>query len=305
MARRLPPLNALRAFEAAARHLSFTLAADELFVTQAAVSHQVKNLEQHLGYALFRRLNRGLLLSEEGQTLFLTVRDSLNAIATTLERLGEHEAEGVLMVSTMDSLAATWLIPRMNRFRTLWPDIDVHLHTSDSVVDFSRENIDMAVRYGGGHWPGLRVDQLMTEEISPVCAPALLADGPPLNSPGDLRHYRLLHDDHHQDWRTWLAAAGATGVDHTKGEFYHHSNLVIQAAIGGQGVALGRSVLVAEALERGLLVRPFDISLPSNLAHYVVAPERTAERPKVKAFRDWLLAEARALDTPEMKAPEA
>ncbi len=292
MPRRLPPLNALRAFEAAARHLSFTRAADELSVTQAAVSHQIKGLEGRLGVSLFRRLHRKLLLTEAGQALFPPVGEALDGIADAVSGLSAAQSAGILTVSTMDSLAANWLVPRLGRFRARLPDIDVHISTTDELVDFSRDAVDLAIRYGRGEWPGLRVERLMTEEVFPVCSPALLEGGPPLAKPAHLRHHTLLHDALREDWRMWLMAAGVEGVDAARGPGYGHSYLVVQAAIAGEGVALGRSVLVADALAEGRLVRPFDVSLPVEFAYYVVCPEDLAESPKVKPFRDWLLEEA-------------
>ena len=294
MSRRLPSLNGLKAFEAAARHLSFTRAAAELNVTQAAVSHQVKALEESLGLALFRRLNRALLLTDEGQALLPPLSEALDRMALAVDGLARREETGTLTVRTLDSFAAGWLVRRLGRFRALYPDIEVRIAISDHLVDFTRDDVDMAVRYGRGEWPGLDSTRLMTEEIFPVCSPALLADGPPLEKPPDLRRHTLLHDEMREDWRMWLLAAGVGGVDPTRGPGYHHSNLVMQAAMAGEGVALGRSVLVADELAAGRLVKPFDVSLPAEYAYYVVYPEAAAGRPKVRALRDWLLAEAGA-----------
>jgi LysR family glycine cleavage system transcriptional activator len=292
MARRLPPLNALRVFEAAARHLSFTRAAEELNVTQAAVSHQIKGLEARLGLKLFHRLNRALLLTDQGQAYFPPVRDALDTLAQATERLGATDTAGRLTVSTLVSFAANWLVPRLGRYRALHPEIDVRITTSDFLVEFAREDVDLAIRYGGGDWRGLDAARLMTEEVFPVCSPGLLDRGPPLRDPSDLRHYTLLHDEMREDWRMWLMAAGATDIDATRGPSFSNSNLVVQAAIAGEGVALGRSVLVADDLDAGRLVRPFEMSLPGEFAYYVVCPEATAGRPKIEAFRDWLLDEA-------------
>jgi len=292
MSRRLPPLNALKAFEAAARHLSFTKAADELHVTQAAISHQVKSLEEFLGMALFRRMNRALLLTEEGQTLLAGVGEALDLIAQTADKLHRHDHAGMLTVGTMDSLAATWLVPRLGRFRKLHPDIDVRISTSDYIADYLRDGIDMGVRYGRGVWPGMDVDYLMAEEVFPVCSPGLLENGPPLETPNDLRHYTLLHDDMRIDWRMWLMATGATDVDTDRGPGFQHSYLVYQTAVAGGGVALARSVMVESELADGRLVKPFDFSLPANYAYYVVTPKSNVDKPKVRAFRNWVLEEA-------------
>ena len=292
MARRLPPLNALRSFEAAARHLSFTRAAEELNVTQAAISHQVKGLEERLGVVLFRRLNRSLLLTDAGQSYLPEVRDAFDRIAEATWRITAHDSVGVLTVSVLPSFAAKWLVQRLGRFREAHPDIDVHVAPSDDLVDFARENVDLAIRYGQGEWPGLRADRLMTEEVFAVCSPNLLQGPHPLRAPADLRHHTLLHDDLRIDWRMWLMAAGVDGVDSRRGPGFTDSSMVIQAAVEGQGVALGRSALAAADLAAGRLVKPFDISLPAAVAYYVVCPEATAGRPKIVAFREWVIAEA-------------
>lgn len=292
MARRLPPLNALKAFEAAARHLSFTKAAEELFVTQAAISHQIKTLEDFLGLPLFRRLNRSLILTYEGQLLLPAMSEALDLIMVTTDRLHRHQHSGMLNVATMDSLAANWLVPRMGRFRRENPDIDVRVSTSDQLIDYARDGIDLGIRYGRGDWPGMHVTHMMTEEVFPVCSPKLLEEGPPLKKPDDLKHYTLLHDDMREDWRMWLMAVGATEVDPTRGPGFKHSNIVYQAAIVGDGVALGRSVQVADELERGRLVKVLDFALPANYAYWIVSPLSSADSPKVKLFREWLLAEA-------------
>ena len=300
MGRRLPPLNALRAFEAAARHLSFTRAAEELNVTQAAISHQVKALEERLGVRLFRRLNRALLLSEAGQGYLPPVRDALDAIAEATERLVARDGSGALTVSINPSVAAMWLVPRLMRFRAAHPEIDVRISADDRLADFARDDVDLAIRYGRGVYPGLHVVRLMTEDVFPVCSPALLGGPNPLRRPEDLRHLTLLHDDPIDvasgeamaDWRMWLLAARVEGVDPVRGPAFSHSNLLLQAAIDGQGVALGRTLLVAAEIAAGRLVKPFELSLPASFAYYIVCPEATAERPKIVAFRAWLIEEA-------------
>ena len=188
--------------------MSFTRAADELKVTQAAISHQIKGLEARLGMTLFRRLNRALLLTEAGQSLFLAVNEALELIAAAVDRLHRHDQTGEVTVTTMDSFAATWLVPRLGRFRKLHPEIDIRITTSDVSIDFARETVDLGVRYGYGDWPGLHVEKLMTEELFPVCSPALLETGPPMKKASDLSRYTLLHDDMRIDWRMWLMAAG-------------------------------------------------------------------------------------------------
>lgn len=294
MSRRLPPLNALRAFEAAARHLSFTRAAEELHVTPAAISHQVKALEEHLGVKLFRRLNRALLLTDAGQACLPGLKEGFDRLAEVTERVRAQDRAGPLTVSVLPSFAARWLVPRLGRFVAAHPDIEVRLVASDALADFARDEADVAVRYGGGAWPELRADRLFTEDIFPVCSPVLLAGPHPLRTPADLCHHTLLHDqDLREDWRMWLLAAGVSGLDPARGPSFSHTSLLLQAAADGQGVALGRSVLVADDVAAGRLARPFDISLPAGFAYYVVYPERAADRPNIQALRDWLLGEAR------------
>ena len=294
MARRLPPLNALRAFEAAARHLSFTRAAAELHVTQAAISHQVKALEDYLGRQLFRRLNRALLLTDDAQAYLPSVSRAFTLLNEATSNLLSKHTPGPLTVSALPSFAARWLVPRLGRFRQIRPDIDLRIDPSAELSDFAGGDVDVSIRYGRGKYPGLRTDWLMTEDIFPVCSPLLLAGMHPLREPGDLEHHVLLHDDGHGDWRTWLLAAAADGVDPTRGPIFTDSGMLIQAAMAGQGVALARGVLAADELAAGRLVRPFALSLPTAYAYYLVCPQDRAEQPKIAAFRDWLLGEARS-----------
>lgn len=294
MSRRLPPLNALRAFEAAARHLSFTRAADELHVTQTAISHQIKALEERLAVRLFRRLPRGLLLTEEAQRYLPPVRDAFDQIAAATEQLGAGGSSGRLTVSVLPSFAAKWLVPRLGRFRATHPDLDLRISASSQLVDFARDDVDIAIRMGRGRYPGLRVDRLFGESMLPVCAPKLLSGAHPLRRPEDLREHVLLHDDDHTGWQLWLELSGVEGVDPTRGPIFTDSAMVVQAAAEGQGVALARRVLAAGDLAAGRLVQPFEVSLPHDLAYYLVSPEATAEQPRIKAFRAWLLAEAEA-----------
>jgi LysR family glycine cleavage system transcriptional activator len=304
MARRLPPLNALRAFEAAARHLSFTKAAEELFVTQAAVSHQIKALEAALDVQLFRRFNRRLMLTDAGQAYLPPLREALDGIAAATDRLRAAEQTGSLKVSVLPSFAAKWLLPRLSRFRDRHPDIDVLVSASNALVDFAREEVDIAIRYGFGSYPGLQVDFLMGDRIFPVCSPRLLESGPPLQVPSDLRHHTLLHDadalaTESESWRIWLEAAGISGVDPSRGPGFSDSSMLLQAAIDGQGVALGRWALAALDLDAGRLVQPFGPSIPSNLNYFVVTPRAAGVRPKVHLFHDWLLEEAaESLESP-------
>ncbi len=293
---RLPSLKALRAFEAAGRHMSFTRAAQELHVTQAAVSHQIKALEEELGLQLFRRGHRGLLLTDAGQAYLPELRAAFERIALATERLRAQDASGALTVSVLPSFAARWLVPRLSRFRRRHPEIDVRLSATDQLADFDRDDVDLAIRYGTGQQPGLVAVRFLTEEFFPVCSPTLLEETPggppPLRQPSDLRWHTLLHDDMRMDWAMWLMAAGVEGVDPRRGPAFTDSGLLLQAAVEGQGVALGRSALAADDLASGRLVKPFEISLPAEFAYYIVYPERSAHRPKIVQFRDWLIEES-------------
>jgi len=300
MAERLPPLTAVRYFEAAARHLSFTKAAQELHVTHSAISHQIKALEEWLGVPLFRRLNRSLMLTEAGQAYARPVRESLEKLGEASRALRAREQTGTLTVSVMPSFAAKFLVPRLGSFRHAHPDIDVRISASERLVDFAREDVDVAVRSGRGNWPGLRVDWLARENLFPVCSPKLLSGPIPLATPADLLKHTLMHDSDWPDsmWTRWLSVAGVKTESAKSSLSFNYSNLMIQAAIDGLGVALAQEALVRDDLASGRLVRPFDIDMPSDYANYVVTPEATADRPKVKAFRDWLLAEIAASQAP-------
>ncbi|MDF2367736.1 MAG: transcriptional regulator GcvA [Sneathiella sp.] len=291
---RLPPLKALRSFEAAARHLSFSKAAEELFVTPAAVSHQVKALEDWLGVSLFKRLNRAVILTNEGQNYVVNIRNGLEMIGSATEKIMQEDASGALHVDTLPSFAARWLLPRLSRFRDEHPDIDVRLSASDHLTDFNREDVDVVIRYGHGNYPGLRVDNLLTEEVMfPVCSPSLFEGKHPLRTPEDLKYHTLLHDDMRIDWQAWLTMAGVVDVDPKKGPSFNDSSMLLTAAMEGQGVALGRSTLAADDLIAGRLVQPFDIQpMQAGHAYYLVSPEDMADRPRIAAFRRWILEEA-------------
>ena len=292
----LPSLNGLRAFEAAARHLSFTRAATELHVTQTAISHQIRRLEEQLGLRLFLRRNRALALTPEAQAYLPAVRAAFGDLREATERLRRRERQSVLTVSTMASLAAKWLLPRVAAFQEAHPGIEVRLSASIHLVDFRREEVDMAVRYGHGHWPGLRADWLMSEDIFPVCSPALLKGQRALRKPEDLAHHTLLHNTGlREDWRLWLTAAGLPpALAQKRSLVFSESFMALQAAIDGLGVALARSAFVEADIRAGRLVAPFDLSLPDKAGFYVVAPEETADAPKIKLFREWLVASVAA-----------
>ncbi|MEK9722394.1 MAG: transcriptional regulator GcvA [Rhodospirillaceae bacterium] len=294
MGRNLPSLNALRAFETAARHLSFTKAAEELFVTQAAVSHQIKHLEAQLEAQLFRRLNRELRLTDAGQILLPVVSEALDLMVGGVERVRRGRSEGRLTVTTLESIAATWLVPRLANFRALHPEIDFSLSIADHVVDFDRDRVDMAVRYGPGGWPGCSAIKLSDEEIFPVLSPSLLAKGPQLRTPADLLKFPLIFEDLNETWEDWFRRAGVSVPRVPGGTFLPHSNLVMQAVMAGEGVALGRSFLINPEIAAGRLVRPFDVAVPAINSYWVVAPTGAEGQPKVRAFRDWIVAETKA-----------
>jgi LysR family glycine cleavage system transcriptional activator len=288
----LPSLNGLRAFEAAARHRSFTRAAAELNV--------IRRLEEQLGVRLFTRLNRALQLTPAAESYLPAVRAAFEDLRQATERLHRRDRDELLTVSTIASLAAKWLLPRVALFQETHPGIEVRLTASTHLVDFRREEVDMAVRYGRGHWPGLRADWLMAEDIFPVCSPALLRGEKPLREPKDLVHHTLLHATlAREDWQLWLTAAGLpTGLAAKRGLTFDQSFMAIQAAIEGHGVALGRTPIVEADIAAGRLVVPFDLVLPAEAGYYVVAPAETADAPKIALFRNWLLASVAATPHP-------
>jgi LysR family glycine cleavage system transcriptional activator len=292
MLRRLPSLNALRAFEAAARHQSFTKAADELSVTQGAVSHQVKALEQELGLRLFARERQRLVITDAGRTYLEVVRDAFDRLAVGTNQLLQRQAAGVLTVTTSPNFAAKWLVHRLGRFAETHADIDLRLSASLQHVDFAREDIDLAVRHGDGNWPGLHVTRLCSEKLFPVCSPALARGRVPLRSAADLRRHALLHVNDRGDWARWLNAAGIKGVASDRGPIFNQASIAIDAAIDGQGVALARTALAAWDLLSGRLVRPLAFGLKANYAYWIVCPKVVANLPKIAIFREWLLAEA-------------
>jgi LysR family glycine cleavage system transcriptional activator len=299
--RRLPPLTSLRAFEAAARHLSFEKAGDELAVTASAVGQQVKALETWLGRPLFRRLpSKGVALTGVGERYAGSLSDLLDRLHEATARVLRTENSRVVTVSTLPSFAVNWLVPRLGRLREHYPDLDVRVSLSTGRTDFTREDVDVVVRFGRAPWPGLRSDLLMEETFFPVCSTALLNDPErPLREPSDLRHHTLLHEvidavPDYITWDRWLAALGVEGIDTSRGPRFQHTFLSLQAAASGQGIALATSVLIGDYLDAGRLARPFEQEVKGTYQYHIACPETSADRPAIVDFRTWLLAEARA-----------
>ncbi len=292
MLRRLPALNALKSFEAAARHESFTRAAEELFVTQGAVSHQVKALEQELGVRLFNRERQRLVITESGRQYLAVIRDAFDRIAIGTERLTQRRGAGALTISTSPDFAAKWLVHRLGRFSADHPDIELTVSATMHHVDFAREEVDLAVRHGDGHWPGLHVERLCAERLFPVCSPKLLAGRRRLSRPADVLKFPILHLESSREWSRWLEAAGVAGADRVRGPVLNRASMLIDAAVAGQGIALARTMLAARDLLDGRLVRPFREGLRLANGYWIVCPKATAMLPKVKRTREWLVAEA-------------
>ncbi len=295
---KLPSVNSLVVFEAAARHLNFTRAAGELGVTQAAVSRQIHALEADLGVALFRRLPRALQLTREGQRLYRSVAMGLEHIANTAAGIRRVRNESEVTVSTSVTFASYWLMPRVAKFRAAHPDIELRLVASAPVSDLVVAGIDLAVRYGAGRWPGMEAIHLLDNEIFPVCAPSYLAGRPPLETPADLLGETLLHlveyDRNWVTWDAWLRACGVAGAPVKRGLEFDNYLVLIQAALDGQGIALGGGRLADDFLARGALVRPIEATLGSERAFYLVIPSELPVSRPAALFRDWILAESKA-----------
>jgi len=297
--RPFPPLNALRAFEAAARHLSMSTAAAELNVTPAAVSHQIKGLEDYLGIKLFHRLQRGLALTDAGETYLPGLQEGFEKIRAATDAVFESEVGGPLSVSTTPSFAAKWLVHRLEAFTKDHPEIQVGLYASTPSTDYSAEDGDVGIRYGSGHYPGCRVDKLFEEEVFPVCAPKFLEGDHPLKTPADLMHHTLLHAVQHEidksypSWATWLRSYGVEVSGDVPGPHVSPHWMLVEAAAAGQGIALAKATVVEKDLISGRLVRPFDEALHVDHAYWLITPEETAEKPKILTFRTWLVEEAR------------
>jgi LysR family glycine cleavage system transcriptional activator len=297
--KRLPSLNALRAFEAAARHMSLSLAASELNVTPAAVSHQIRLLEEHIGLPVFARNGRGLALTDAGSAGLRDLREAFARLSAAMDAISSLGETGSLSVSVAPSFATKWLLPRLESFEREHPDIDVHVSASVEAPDFARDRVDAAIGYGAGGYAEIFSEKLLSESIIPVCRPDLLA-GRTLRSAGDLLGFSLLHDDSPDNdpscpnWETWLRAAGVPHADADRGPRFNQASLVIEAAILGKGVALAKSTLAAMDIKAGRLARPIDVEHPVDFGYYFLAPRAKLNLPKVSYFRDWLRREAAA-----------
>lgn len=292
----LPPLNALRAFDAAARRGSFTGAATELHVTHGAVSRQVKELERFLGTELFERRPRGLELTPAGRDLAQVSHRAFDELRRIVADMRIGAGPRVVTLSTVPSLAARWLVPRMHRFQQRHPNIDIRVTTSYDLTDFHREDVDIALRCGHGPWAGTYSEPLGGSNVFPVCSPALLEADPPLRDVGDLQHFTLLHDMHYTNWVQWLDRAGADRVDGRRGLVLQDSNVLLQTAIEGQGVALAAMPLVYSDLKAGRLVRPFELEIESHISFHIVCLAGREKDPALADLIGWVREEMQALE---------
>ncbi len=289
MQRRLPPLNSMKCFEAAGRLLSFTDAAKELNVTQAAISHQIKVIEEFLDVPLFNRYPRRIVLTEQGKALLPTVTEVFDKLSIAVESISEEQSSNMVNVRLAPSFAAKWLSPRLKYFWKKHPEINVNLYHAHPAVDFEREDVDIAVTYGRGKWSNVISEPLLSLDFFPVCCPRFMENDKPLTDIDNLRYYTFLHDANYECWAEWIVLAGVDDIVSNKGTIIDDTNVLIQAAIDGQGVALGSAVFVEDHLKSGRLIKPFDITLQNDFAYHVVSTEQKLLNPAVQAFKDWLL----------------
>lgn len=289
---RLPPLNALRAFEAAARHLSVKAAAQELYVTPGAVSQMIKTLEAHLSVRLFQRVNRGIRLTDAGQSYLPPVRNAFRQIAEASRRVATSADSGALTISVTPFFASAWLIPRLAQWQAAYPDIDLQVTTGNVLADFSREGVDAAVRHGLGRYPGLRSERLLTVEIVPVAAPALVQRHGMPATPAELARWPQVHDAERKGWHLWFQAQGIDDIGAPRGPAFDDPGLLLQAIVAGQGAGLLPAAMAATEWAAGRLVRLAKIAWLDDFAYYLVYPPEHATRPKLAAFRQWILATA-------------
>jgi LysR family glycine cleavage system transcriptional activator len=295
--KKLPPLKSLQAFEAAGRHLSFTEAATELNVTPGAISQQIRMLEENLDSKLFKRMNRVVALTEEGVLILPLISGGFAQFNEAVVLLHQRRSDAPLTITSAPSFVSKWLIPRLSSFKSQYPDIDVRIDTSDRLVDFAREDIDVGIRFGNGVYPHLDTIFLFSFDLIPVCSPGLIENSVGLKRISDLKHHTLLHSNYDAldpgwpDWAMWLAMVNED-VDASHGIYFHQSDLLFQAALDGQGVALLANVMAEPEIAAGRLVQPFSNRLPVKLNYHLVTSPQKALVPKVAAFREWVLQES-------------
>lgn len=297
------PVGPLRAFDVAARNLNLTAAAEEMNVTHAAVSRQVKQLEQRLGVQLFERLPRGLKLTVHGALLAEGTREAFDRLATAIEDVSAPAVRRKLTISTFSSLATRWLMPRVQSFATLFPQTDLQVSTTARLVDFSREDVDVAVRFGGGEYPGMHVRPMFKPKEIVVAAPSLLKRGPPIKTYADLKGHTLLHDDAYRTWTHWLDAVGAKGVNPRRGIICGDRNSMLAAALEGQGVGITSDLFAANDLKSGRLVKIFDAEVSATFGIYAVCLPRRLNDPLISGTMDWLVREAQSSPDAHPPAP--
>ncbi|MBL4603145.1 MAG: transcriptional regulator GcvA [Emcibacteraceae bacterium] len=301
MKRALLPLNALRAFDAAARHLSFKKAAEEISVTPAAISQQIRTLEEYLDVQLFMRDKQTLRLTKQAELALPILEKAFENFEQTVDILQESEKDNDLRLSLSPSFASKWLIPRLGRFTDQNEEISVRVSASMDLINFKNTDFDLSIRYGRGNYPGLYVEELMKEEIFPVCSPDLLSGENSIKTFEDLRNITLIHDDSSLEdescpkWAMWLKAVGVELPSNSKRQHYNTTQLTLEAAQAGRGVALAKGTIAKDDLENGRLIRLFSRALPVDFAYYIVCPENRKEIPKVKAFINWLREEAKRI----------
>ena len=299
MPRTVPPLNSLHVFEAVARLGSLTKAASELCVTQSAVSRQISTIEQYLGIMLFNRERRGVSLTKVGATYYKAVGPAFASIATATERIVGRAENEPLRLSVYDTFAAKWLMQRLHRFEAQHPAIPIEISTMVLPVNFNEVEVDAAIQFGDGRWPGIEAYHLFDDVIEPVCSPALLRKGPPLDTIDNLAQYRLLQSRYrHRDWFDWLEGVGRSdleGLLRQQRRGFQRSLLAYQAAIEGMGIAMGQIHLLVNDLAAGALVRPFKMPVKRALAYYFIIPENRRHSRKIGTFRAWLLDEIRQM----------
>lgn len=291
MTRFLPPLTSVKAFEAAARHGSFKAAAAELHVTPAAVSLQVRQLEDWLGLPLFDRSGAALVLTVKGRSYCAELTKALNLLARATDDVRGDGLSGSLRITALPSFASKWLLLRLERFTARYPDIDLVLETDTTIQNLAGRKVDLAIRAGTGRWQGLTADLISRESFTPMFSPTLLEGPNPLAGPADLRLHPLIHSTPRDGWERWLELAAVEGVDARKGMVICDSSLALQAAVEGQGVVLGRTFLAAGDIAAGRLVAPFAVELPNDFSYWLVYPATSAGLAHVKAFREWILSE--------------